>query len=68
MSKTPFPKIRPNGNRFGDSAERRSLGRSQSLSIIMIASVRFPAIVGTAVVTGTRLRGAAESFCGHNGR
>jgi len=44
------------------------LATAQNYRIVMIASFRFPAIVRTAVVTGTRLRGAAESFCGHNGR
>ena len=48
--------------------DRAKLATAQNYSIVMIASFRFPAIVGTAVVTGTRLRGAAESFCGHNGR
>lgn len=50
------------------AAERSMLATAQNYRIVMIASFRFPAIVRTAVVTGTRLRGAAESFCGHNGR
>ena len=51
-----------------DAAERSKRATAQNYRIVMIASFRFPAIARTAVVTGTRLRGAAESFCGHNGR
>ena len=52
----------------GEPCDGSMLTTAQNYRIVMIASFRFPAIVRTAVVTDTRLRGAAESFCGHNGR